>query len=123
MKLLEEAVAADPVIEHQFPAPRVIEATDNVINLDVPFTMELPAMDSNAYSDVLLVFVNTDGSDIPQCAVHEQAISGVPTLGVVDNSTLSPAFDRDQSAVVRCFLRYRQTGLWHRTPDSVFYTF
>ena len=123
MKLLADAIAADPVIDSQFPAPRVVEAMDDVINLDVPFTLELPALHSNAYSDVLLLFVNTDGSNSPQLVVHQQAVSDLPTQGMVDNNSLSPPFDRDQSAVVRCFLRFRATGLWHRTPDSVHYMF
>lgn len=122
-ELLKEAVSARPAINSQFPAPRVIEATDDVINLDVPFTLQLPAINSDSYTDVLLVFINADGSFSPQAVVHRQAVNGAPTEGQVDNSTLSPPFDRDQNAVVQCFIRLRQTDIWQRTPDSVIYSF
>lgn len=122
-ELLTEARSADPTINNQFPAPRVVESTDDVINLDVPFTLQLPAIDSDSYSDVLLVFVNADGSLSPQAVAHKQAEQGKPTEGQVDNSTLSPPFDRDQSAVVQGFIRLRQTDIWQRTPDSVIYSF
>ena len=123
MSLIDDVYARDPVIDNQFPAPRVLESTDDIINLDVPFTMELPALDSDAYTDVLLVFVNTDGSNNPQYVAHEKAVSGTPTRAEVNNDKLSPPFDRDHSAVVRCFIRLRDSDVWQRTPDSVFYTF
>lgn len=123
IQLLEEARGSAPAIDHQFPAPYVVDATDEIINLDVPFTLELPAINSPSYSDVLLVFVNADGSFSPQAVVHKQAVSGVPTNGVVDNSKISPPFDRDHSAVVQCFIRMGQTNIWQRTPDSVTYSF
>ena len=123
MNAFEQATAANPAIDNQFPTPRVIEATDDIINLDVPFTMELPAMESDAYSDVVLIFANTDGSGYPQHVTQTVAVKGVPTQATVDNNALSPPFDRDQSAVVRCFIRIRSSDLWTRTPDSVFYTF
>lgn len=123
MNLLDEAVAADPAIDNQLPTPSVVDATDDIVNLDAPFTVELPALDSDSYSDVLLWFVNTDGSDSPQCLIHRQPVSGEPARGMVDNNALSPAFDRDQSAVVRCYIKQRQSGRWLRTPDSAFYTF
>lgn len=123
MSLIDDVFASDPVIDNQFPTPRVPEATDDIINLDVPFTMEPPDLGPGSYSDVLLVFVNTDGSNSPQYVAHKQAVSGTPTRAEVDNSRLSPPFDRDHNAVVRCFIRLRDTDIWQRTPDSPFYTF
>lgn len=123
MSLTDDVFASDRVIANQFPAPRVPEATDDIINLDVPFTMELPDLGPGSYSDVLLVFVNTDGSNSPQYVAHKQAVSGTPTCAEVDNSKLSPPFDRDHSAVVQCFIRLRDTDIWQRTPDSPFYMF
>lgn len=123
MSLIDDVYASDPPVDNQFPAPRVIDSTDDIINLDVPFTMELPALDSDAYTDVLLVFVNTDGSNYPQYVAHKQAVNGMPTRAEVDNNKLSPPFDRDHTAVVRCFVRLRDTDIWQRTPDSPFYTF
>jgi len=122
-ELLDEARSVGPAINNQFPAPRVIEATDDVINLDVPFTLQLPAIGSGTYTDVLLVFVNADGSFSPQAVVHRQQVNSVPTEGQVDNGTLSPPFDRDQSAVVQCFIRLKRPDVWQRTPDSVVYSF
>lgn len=123
LQLLEEARGSDPAIDHQLPAPYVIDAIDDVVNLSAPFILEMPAINSDAYSDVLLVFVNADGSLRPQAVVHKQATSGVPTNGEVDNKKLSPPFSGDEYAVVQCFIRMRQTDVWQRTPDSVTYGF
>lgn len=122
-ELLKQATLQNPAIDNQFPSPYVVEAADEVINPDVPFTLELPGIASDAYTDVLLVFTNADGSFSPQAVVHKQAVNGQPTQGEVDNRKLSPPFDRDHSAVVQGFIRMRQTDLWQRTPDSVVYTF
>ena len=122
-ELLNAAKSAGPAINSQFPAPRVIEATDDVINLDVPFTLQLPAINSDSKFDVLLVFINADSTFSPQAIVHLPAVKGVPTEGKVDNSTLLPPFHRDQNAVLQCFLRIRETDIWQRTPDSVIYRF
>jgi hypothetical protein len=121
--MLEEAMQAAPTFNHQLPTPNVVEATDDIINLSEPFTLQLPPVNSDAYSDVLLVFVNADGSYSPQALIHTQAVINAPAEGTVDNRKLSPPFDRDQSAVVQCFIRLRQTEIWQRTPDSVIYSF
>jgi hypothetical protein len=112
-----------PAIDHQLPVPRVVEATGNVIDLDQPFTLELPAIISDTYTDVLLVFMNADGSYHPQAVVEGQAISNIPTRGIVDNRQLSPPFTVEHTAVIHAFIRVRQTDIWIRTPDSAFYTF
>lgn len=123
MNMLTEAIATSPAINHQLPVPRVIEAPDNVINLAEPFTLELPAMISDSYTDVLLVFLNADGSYRPQAVVQDHVVSNIPTRGTVDNNQLSPPFTAEQTAVLRCFIRLRQSDIWVRTPDSVFYNF
>lgn len=110
-------------INLQLPVPRVIEEVNGVIDLDNPFTLELPAIISDSYTDVLLVFVNADGSHTPQAVVHSQAVSNLPTRGVVNNSTLLPPFTREHTARVQCFIRLGQTDIWQRTADSIVYSF
>lgn len=122
-ELLEEARAQNPAIDNQFPTPYVVEAIDDIVNLSAPFTLLLPAITSPSYTDVLLVFVNADGSRVPQEVIHKQAISGAPTTGEVENDKLDPKFEGHENAVVECFLQVRQTGIWERTPDSVIYSF
>lgn len=121
---LEQARKEATIINRQFLAPLVVEATDNIINLIKPFTLHLPAITSNDdFSDVLLVFVNEDGTFSPQEVVHKQAVSGLPTEGKVDNNFIVPPFNRDHSAVLQCFLRLKSNNAWQRTPDSVVYRF
>lgn len=123
MKLPEEITRSNPSIDNRLPTPGVIESTDDIINLDVPFTVELPPVDTNIYSHVILMFVNADGSDSPQALTLLTAVAGQASTYVVDNNTLSPPFDRDQTAVVRAYLRIKEGTEWHRTPDSVIYAF
>jgi hypothetical protein len=123
MPTYEEILATHPATDHQLPTPRVLEATDDVINLDVPFTLEMPPVSAESYSDVLLIFANADGSPSPSAAVAGPAVNGVPVRGVVENDKLNPPFDRDQTAVLKGFLRLRQPDVWVRTPDSPHYTF
>lgn len=123
MNMFTEVLNSSPSINYQLPRPRVVEAVGNVINLDAPFTLELPAILSDSYTDVLLVFVNTDGSYMPQAVVHAPFISNLPTQGVVDNRKLSPPFTAAHTAVLQCFIRLRQTEIWQRTPDSAVYRF
>lgn len=122
MNMLIEALASHPAIHHQLPVPRVVEAAGQVIDLNKPFSLELPAIISDSYTDVLLVFLNADGSYSPQAVVHGQAVSNVPTRGTVDNRQLSPPFNNHHTALIQCFIRVRQTDIWLRTPDSVTYT-
>ena len=123
MNLLSTALAANPTISTQLPVPRVVEADADVIDLERPFTLELPAMISESYTDVLLVFVNADGSFSPQAVVQGRAYSNVPTRGTVNNNQLSPPFTRAHTAVLQCFIRIGQTDIWQRTADSIRYSF
>jgi hypothetical protein len=123
MNMLMEALATQPAINYQLPIPRVVEATGHVIDLDKPFTLELPAIISDSYTDVLLVFVNANGSYSPQAVVHGQAISNIPTRGTVNNRQLSPPFNAAHTAVIQCFIRVQQSDIWLRTPDSALYSF
>lgn len=123
MNMLMDVLSATPALNHQLPVPRVVEAVDAVINLDKPFTLELPAMISDSFTDVLLVFVNADGSFSPQAVVQGRVVSNVPTQGVVDNSRLSPPFNPEHTARVRAFIRLGQTDIWQRTADSPVYRF
>lgn len=123
MPTYDEFLTGNMVIDNRLPTPRVIEATDDVINLDAPFTLEMPAVSAATYSSVLLVFANADGGPYPCAMVEGQVVDGVPVQGVVENDRLDPPFDRDQTAVLRGFLRMRQPDVWVRTPDSPHYTF
>jgi hypothetical protein len=120
--MFNEVLNSSPSINYQLPRPQVVEANGDVINLEAPFTLELPSILSDSYTDVLLVFVNTDGSYIPQAVVHTPFVSNLPTQGKVNNRDLSPPFTSAHTAVLQCFIRLRQTEIWQRTPDSVVYS-
>lgn len=123
MDRLEEIIRANPQINQQLPTPRVIESTDDVINLDEPFTLELPPIDTSLFGHVLLLFVNAEGGDSPHDLAFVPAVADQPATHIVDNDTLSPPFTRDHTAVLKAYVQDKITLKWQRTPDSVIYAF
>lgn len=77
-------------IDASLPAPCVVESREQVIDLDAPFCIELPALDSRSYDAVVLALVCTEGTQLRAWAIKEARFKrGKPTQAHFDNPQVS----------------------------------
>lgn len=111
-------------VDASLPAPCVVESHEQVIDLDAPFCVELPALNSRYYDAVVLALVCTEGTQLRAWAIKEARFKhGKPTQAHFDNQHLMCPFDRQMQACARAYLHRHDKDRWVMAPDSDLYSF
>ena len=119
----DEILATQPITDHQLPRPRVVEAINGVIDLDKLFTLEMPVVDADLYSEAIFIFLNSDHTSLPQIVVQAPVVADTPTQRVTDIRRLDPPFTTEHEVHVIGILRRKDTPGFVFTQNSPQYTF